>query len=429
MGVGGPGASAVTERSGHTARDLEVMAVREMVGLSTDPAHVRDVMSRQGDLPTEYGVPVTAEEVVEIQRRRHLGEAGARLAGRLTSIAGSTFAGSWLDARTSIWHFAFTAPIGSNEKALIAEALPPGTDVEIEIARHSMAAIRNLQDGLQTQASALDQMGIQVNGSSYLEREQELEILVSGPPDNAREILLSMFGSVAEVVRLTDSNAEDQLSRDRSTGPAYGGLFYNDGGPNPCTVGNARAESNSKPGQFYLVSAGHCSVVGRTAYFGRSGGSVLGGVVKSYDVGPTATTSCDCLLIGPLGSGRITDDALVDHNNVHNFSAAGRDEASYWIDRPVCVSGANSFEQRTASDPYGIICSRITSTQTRKQTQKGTYLIDLIRTASGETIPGDSGAPWGDGGNLLGIHQGIFDEDSVFSRASRIPGLNVTLRW
>lgn len=56
-------------------------------------------------------------------------------------------------------------------------------------------------------------------------------------------------------------------------------------------------------------------------------------------------------------------------------------------------------------------------------------MVSIVQTQTDATLGGDSGAPWGDGGNFLGIHFGLVSGYSSFSRTANVSQMNVTLMY
>lgn len=140
-------------------------------------------------------------------------------------------------------------------------------------------------------------------------------------------------------------------------------------------------------------------------------------------LGPVGgVTNCDCAIIGAIPLSKVTDAALVAGNMPYPYEATATNAASYFADRPVCVSGAQSATENGRDVECGIIANPNIGANLNGRTITTAVLTD-VRT----TLVGDSGAPWGAGRVYMGVHSGTSATGAVFSRSANLAQMNVTL--
>lgn len=399
-----------------------------MQGLSTDTGLIR-ALARDEGATMRFHTPVTGAEAKELDRRSAVADYGAKIVDREIAKADSTFAGGAMETSTGVLTLAYTEELSETKRSEVKATAPPGTTIEFVRGDRSLTDLLALQDRIHNLKGELARRGVRLSGSSIGQMEGTVRLYVdaSAGLDAAKRATGDALGvdTLPEVELVSDAGTEDQISRNLTSGRVYGGIWLSFDNGGDCTSSIANVESGSKPGQFYIVTAGHCSLVGDHAYMGANKETYLAGVVKNFDDG-YSTRNCDCLIIGPFSasSPRVSSNALVNNNAIHDYVAVGRNEASYFRGRTVCHSGAASFEYWGS-----ITCSTIYDTFARKTTARGTQLQNMILMDSTTTRGGDSGGPWGDGGNFLGVHQGALGPASIFSRSSYLTDLNVYTRW
>lgn len=421
-----------TAQATGTGPEAEHLAARARAGLATDPQEVSSNL-RLSRMNSRYiGIPVTVDEERGLQHR----DERAAAAGNVEQAylrEEAAYAAGWLDPQSGRLHFAFTQPPSADLLARLARDLP-GAEIVIEAMPHSLSELTSVHERILelVQAGSLPN----VHGGSILEMENVVEVAVTGPLPTARaqvEALIEpRYGALLRVVPST--GPRPQADRNRSSGPAYGGNRYTGG----CTIALTNAESRSRPGQFYMVSAGHCRSLGDSIRLGTStSGAPLGGVIKNFhqNIRSGGSTNCDCMLVGPLPDlGRRTTIVLINNDEPYQYTAIGRDysvngdDGSYFNNRGVCLSGAV-----TAEETNQVQCANIVSRTTFFDIDgngPGGQLFDLVSTSPMRTTGGDSGGPLGAGRNFLGIFYGGDTQNRpVFSKTSNLGGLNVDLRF
>jgi hypothetical protein len=185
-------------------------------------------------------------------------------------------------------------------------------------------------------------------------------------------------------------------SRNFTSGPLYGGewVAFNNG--IKCTIGHGYLTNAA--GQLSALTAGHCAPSGTGAHQGNSTGDpAIGSGMHDSQVVAGGTTDCDCGFVGPISSSQISHQTLVKNNSLYTFTATGIPYSG----ENECQSGAASYE----SNGGNIVCGQVIAINgaTPVGYQDGSFTLQNAIVWLGTSIQGDSGAPVGDGPNLMGF--------------------------
>jgi hypothetical protein len=198
----------------------------------------------------------------------------------------------------------------------------------------------------------------------------------------------------------TATTATAAPSRNFTSGPLYGGEWVTFGDGGSCTMGFGYLTNAA--GQLSALTAGHCAVNGSAAHQGDSTSDpAIGSGVHDNQVTAGGTTDCDCSFLGPISSSQISHQTLVKNNSLYTFTATG---IPYVADNE-CHSGAQSYE----SNGGNIVCGQVLSINAEVlsiNNPTGNFTLDNAIQWAGPTLAGDSGAPVGDGPNLMGFVSG-----------------------
>lgn len=396
------------------------MQLRELLRLPADTATVRDRGSRT-DTVLNYGIPMTRDEVETVSRH----DAASEVAGQLASgwrTSESTFAGQWTDD-DGIFHFAFTDEPSAAARRDLAR-MPSSARYSIERFPNALARLLSVQERVVNAQQNLRAQGVTVTGTALIESDNVLEIYVTREPEGAKEkIAKEVEASSGELRVVTDRGSEEQINRDRRSGSLYGGLFAHAENVGNCTVGFSFLRSNSDTNTF-MTTAGHCGPTGRNFIMGTGTSPVIAPIHNNALRGPSSPSKCDCLIVGAIPGAQITDDVLVDNDARFDYTILSN-TGSFGQGNVVYVSGAGTF----TSGLGRIISGKIISSSVTDTSSNGTPLSDLVMVDTGQTIGGDSGAPWGMGGTWMGVHRGLKDGRSIFSKSYNVLAFNVTARF
>jgi hypothetical protein len=402
--------------------------IRRLLGLDDSPEAIARARAAS-DQERRYHIAVRPGEARAVDERETTGRYGSVSAERLLREEPG-FGGAWIDFPNNTLHFAGVHPFAAAQRERLVREAPKGATVAFAESTTALQRLLLLQQRVLDSRGQLQAEGVTVTGTSA---PQPADVLTVYVPPSQLETAAGAFERVlgpddaALLAAVSDTGTGEELSRDRATGRIYGGLWLYIQGALNCTSGIANAQSVVTAADFFVISAGHCGPAGRWAYFCSSNNPSrvqIKTVFRNKYV-PGTQTSCDCMLIGPFTQSyaRLSSDALVNNNNVHDYQRGGTSE-DYLKGLPACISGAASVEK------YGsIYCLNIFDPFASKYTSSGVQLVDQVLMEGDATMNGDSGGPWGNGRAYLGIHHGDLGVASIWSKSSNLSTLNVRLRF
>jgi hypothetical protein len=357
----------------------------------------------------DLGTPLTPAESANVNGRRIL----STWAG-MVEAAGERqpgYAGEWIDQQAGgILRVAMAGSTAQTAYARLKGLLPTDAKVSYVKARYSLREITQVQDQLTSEISGRSSLGRHIVEAMVTLRYNAVTVALDpATPSGQVAQLSATYGSRVRIIRGAQGFVP-QLARDIPTGPIHGGIFVSTAIGN-CTFGYG--DFLNSAGQQYAVTAGHCS--GSNFYQGlnQSGPFVGGGHGDHYAHG--GTSNCDCQGVGPLAADKVATGVLVNNNALFHFThTASKAEQSDGT--PICISGAAEY------DTYGhILCGTVVSDQAAIPYQDGSgyTLTDATVTNIAGTLDGDSGAPFGNGGALIGFHSAISNKlgESALTKA------------
>lgn len=411
---------------------------RKANSFQSDSTYIDAVSCAPHIFPSNIGVPLTASESAEIERRTTTGEALHKIDQQEQIAAPDRYVGSWIDPLADgKATFAYVGGATAGDTARVASSLPPGTPTSFSSGLVARLRQLSVSSYIKANFAALWDSGIQIVGSYDDPRSGAVTIGLSSKSDSDAETrLLSAIGSGGVSVKSSapDTWVTTQDVRTQPTGRQYGGAYISSTSNNSeCT---SSPSASSPAGFFYTVTAGHC---GHPGYSWVQGNSLntnyplgTGQGNALYAATGTRTTDCDCQGIGPISASKQTSGTYVDNNALFKFtrSANGPD---YFVGRTLCFSGGTEYET------YGHdLCGHIVSVVGQfTETPNGVSVLvtNLIQTDFNTTLNGDSGGPYGDGTVWLGTHLGIgncsIGTCSTFSASVNVasnPNVNLTLQ-
>lgn len=408
----------LSERAGAAASDptpyqAYEMQIRGQFGFEDDLAYVAVVNSLPDTTDTDIGVPLTTAESAEMDARRALTPDMAQISDDETNDP--TFGGVWISqVGDGVINLNFTEQPSSELLAGLEASLPSGTPVNVSVVKTSLSSLQAVIGSIISNMNEWRAEGVDIQGAGTFVESNSDVISVTSNLATSSTLLLQALGndSGVTVVEAPVSSVL-QSSRNMDTGKAFGGEWTTDQAYD-CTIGYSDSHGNNVPTNTFLITAGHCDTPGNTWVQGLGTSPVLGeggdnGVYRNSSV-----TNCDCQTVGPLAEGVGSSDVLVNSNAEYHYTTLATN-SDYVTGRSVCVSGAHEYEQ------YGyILCGTITSINYVAADDNNVTLQNAIQTTITRTLPGDSGAPWGDGPTYMGVHFGIPGGYSTFSRSSYI---------
>ncbi|HWC82819.1 MAG TPA: hypothetical protein VG756_22940 [Pseudonocardiaceae bacterium] len=399
------------------------MSVRAAFGLNDQLSYVRQIDNATIPFVISdiIGISVTPAEQANLEHREIVGAVIPQIDSAEKHSA--SYAGAWIDqAAGGVVHIAFTTLPSPLAVTTLQNMFPSNSIVQIDAASVPLTRLLSLENSLAASTAVLRKHGVLVESTALDELANTVDVDVSSPLSQAYAVLNSQFGSSGLTVRETTPSlsvqegvAQPQAAgnRDIRTGPLYGGEYI-DNGFAACTAGYANSQGNVVKSNLFMITAGHCAppVNWRQGLNFDQGVDIGRGGDNGFYSG-NSTTNCDCQTIGVLPSGKPTTSVLVNNNAPYRFTQL---PVAYYSGEPTCISGASEY-----TNTGSIMCGTIMILEASAFVDPpGITVEQLIETTVTATGFGDSGAPWGNGGQLLGIHFGKLDGYSSFSRSTNI---------
>jgi hypothetical protein len=358
------------------------MQFRATSGLRADPAFVQSSLDTPTDFPiATYGVPLTAAESAEIDRRLAVQIAVDPVVEWAATL--QNFGGAYMDqADRGTPVFQIVGDTAAFSQAL-ADRLPAGVTARIESVANTRRSLVATKERIWADRASLRAAGIDVESASLDIRNNAVlvEIGAGQSTDASRTVAadLSGYGTVATT---PNAPAEHDACTSRSTCvPMKGGLKIVVTGHSAswCTSGfNVRMTGTTN---MRVLTAGHCLSLSPTGVKGAwsvNGSKFGNGTFSTWANGANADA-------GLISQAAITGaDNLLYGSGTSDIRTVGGwvVTASQNVGDSVCRSGAAS----------GWLCGHV-SLEDRTKDVDGKS-IDHQWVVDFDAIPGDSGAPY-----------------------------------
>lgn len=244
-----------------TPDQLRAAEFRESFGLPADATSVRIASSGDGYSSEEYGVPLSVNELKELERRAIL---QAQKGPAIDFAMGKPgFAGVYTDQRKAgEFAFRFTGDPSTYESEIRAR-LPREAAFRLERVDNSLAELTDLKEAIVSRWDELRADGVRVTRTSVDVTGNQVVVGVYEMTASKIEQLHERFGSTISVVDSALAVA-DACNSVHDCRPIKGGLHIEssyDGGD--CTSGFVSKRSDT--GGLVIVTAGHCIEVHETS--------------------------------------------------------------------------------------------------------------------------------------------------------------------
>lgn len=402
-------AEAATASSGEIALAASDSArlFRDQFGLRNETSFLIGIADAVNLDRDTYGVPLLASEVAELHRRDDLSQQINVVRRTLTPLG--TFGGGWIDNKAGgVLNIAIVGD-KNNIIPVIRRLLPDSVFAEANIVSRSMTEIEftSLPDVIM--ASSPASWGISYATTDVLTGRALVHVSHQAPPD-VESIIAERYNNVVDVIR-TDELIQAAEDRVRGTGPLYGGLRIqsaNRGGNLNCSVGYSNVRDSS--GQYLMLTAGHCGDNGDDFAMGVIGSSQSRYIGKGQrdKVVSGSSTTCDCMVVGPIPGGTGTNGWLLNNDVVERI--IGRHNAYDEYGNAVCHSGSSTMIQASVERSV-VQCGQVVNTggaAARIRAERGDDSVYYFNVSSmGEAamtcLGGDSGTTVGNRAKLFGI--------------------------
>ncbi len=362
--------------AGATSMSARAAQYRESFGLRSDAAYVQQSLTDAAAFPnTRFGVPLTATEGAEMQRRIDVQLAATPAAE--WAAAQPVFGGWYIDQLDGGTPVILVAgdPLAFGKG--FAQHLASPVSYRVAAVANSQQSLQALEDRIWSDRASLATADIDLQGVALDIRANAVRVEVTGLTDSAVAALKARYGAV-EAVENMPAEADTCSSRTNCP-PSKGGLQITDV-QNPayqCTLGfNAKLYSSGAP---LILTAGHCLTEGvQLGNDWSHAGTTLGhGLVSLW--GPT------------YDAGLITRGTTSGYQNLVYWQSTSD------IPEVVAIASLTGMPVGTqvcrSAFVSGYLCGQVTAIEQTKDVDG--RQVSHMWVENFDAIPGDSGAPVG----------------------------------
>jgi hypothetical protein len=367
-------------RASAASRALEF---RKMFGLNADASMVARAATDLSYSSTNYGVPLSHSEELELQRRARV-ELDTQAAATYAQ-AQPTYGGYYIDQLAhGIPVFLFTG----NERSMTAELaklLPHGSGLRVQHVDRTYADLQQIKGRIEASSDELIAAGIAINSIGLHISTNTVAVGVYGLTSAATSQLIGRFGDGLEVFEQSPANSD--ACDTNNCRPMKGGLsIFSVANGNECTSGfMVRRVQNG--GQLAILTAGHCVhndvINGDWKHNGVAFGDRKVDTWTNHSDGDVALIELKTSEVVPVAN----------QLYVFNGSAGFVKTVTTWISNlsqtqgsQVCAYGTNS------NNSACVTILHVDETHSSKLGNTSIW-IDHTNTFGLDMIPGDSGGP------------------------------------
>jgi hypothetical protein len=402
-------AHASKEEKQLSSKELnENIEFRKKFGFDTDRDYVEKVMSTEIYKGTKekYSVILTKYEADEMDKRVHLQKKETpKIKSYIKEhISSNERAGVYIDQiNGGSLKIGFTKPLSEYQKHIsnIKQMVTEPSRLKFFYAVYSEEELDRIHQKIMEDRESLKKEGIEIVGIATNVSENSVDVGVSILTNEIREHLKNKYG---ESIRVQEIAKVANESRSSYYFEMQGGLQLDISGGGYCS--SAGTVKNSS-GQYFTLTAAHCSNVGVSYY---QGGSYLG-VMSKTKYGSSADAGMISMAAARRGAYIYTFEPREYPIRFAQVVTADS-EGDF-----VCKAGA------TTDYTCGVIKDKGVTAWFNG------VMFSQMRTADYWSEPGDSGGSIDSGDNgLSGVHKGRYGSYAIYSHIHYVlQGLGVTL--
>lgn len=231
---------------------------RSNFGLNTDVAFVTQLMADPSAYDGSYGVALTPDELIDLQRRLEIQNQTGPV--KEYAAAQPTFAGSWRDQqRGGVFVVAFAGDAASH-RGTIEGLAPPGGVVEVVDVEYSWAELEETLEQVERERLALKDQGLWIRELGIDPRPKRVEVAVEQLSDQTVNELHARFGDAILVEQSGHPTLTGCSTRYNCIGPPVrAGIAAPTNAAIPCSLGFLVHRPGAPyPGVGWLT-VGHCA--------------------------------------------------------------------------------------------------------------------------------------------------------------------------
>lgn len=349
-------------------QDIEL---RKQLGLNLDEEFITSLHMEEinNDSIHLYGIPLTNEELLELQFREKVVEEALKIRNVLQSQYSDIYGGMYMDHENGgIVNFYIVNLTKNGERiSSLFNNFSHPERIKLINAKYSYKELLDYQE-------KLDQYWIENNlpikYTSLSERDNQIDVGILYEDRNILSTEKDILSNDKINIHLLDKHERTYESRQTYTRPLIGGLAIKregSGNPYDCTL----AFSVIKGSTYYIITAAHCGLYNST----WSQGNVEIGQLSARSYGPNSDAAAIRISSGNQ-SGYLYGTTGGQQNRFSQLESTNNDEYEGQI---VCMSGATTDV---------ISCGTL-----YKRNHTDFHGFQRMRLATYSSMPGDSGAP------------------------------------
>lgn len=387
-----PSASTTATQAEQSHELTESLKFRETFGLRSDAGYVLSLVTDASLPRAEWGVPLTDQELNEMDRRRSISEALDDLYAYIGSTE-DTFGGLFIDqAAGGVVDVAFTKDPESHHSALI-KLLPPDTALRSRVVDHTWRELQQLQDVVNGDGSWHASIGTIVFSTSPIPQLNQIEVGVSDDSADIKAEFAKRYGNAVVAVPSGAAEFTACSSRESCAGPSFRGGVKITGPSYPCS----NAFFVYQNGVVRYMTAGHCASIG--SVYTHPG--LPGGMSTVKDNSYADNTTADAATVGNVTGTWNNDWIYRTSTTVWDIDTY---DTGIGVGDPVCLSGYRAAATRCGT----ILTTSVDVCVASCATSNPFMLLDQIK-ASYTWYFGDSGGAVHNGSMAMGIQSACID--------------------
>lgn len=374
-----------------------IQQFRETAGFPASRSFVERSLTDPSFSDVDFGVPLTAAEVSEVQRRIDLQEAVDPVFIHFDSLDGS--AGTFMDQPAGGIPTFVTTRDATEMREILAGVMPAGVEFRVVRVEFSRDDLEMVKRQINSDRLLLRDFGVDVRSAALSIRSNSVLVGVRDLDDGGRALLRARYGSIIatreEPTRQLDHSAYPHDCESRVTCPPLKGgikIYRTSNTSAICTAGFiVKLQGTST---LRVLTAGHCIEL--------NGGLGVGWSHHGTQFGTAQTET--------WGSGSNADAGLI------SVAVAGNDNLFYASDFDDIrgVTGTQPYAEQDEGDyvcrgakTTGYMCGYIENEDVDRDVDG--KLIEHQWEVDFDASPGDSGAPYFIGYEAYGIHSDSTD--------------------
>jgi hypothetical protein len=384
------GAAAAADAK-DTTLYAQAFAFRESHGFLGDPSLVLSTLSDPAYSTEMWGVPLSVDEIAELERRLEVRRAIAPAFAMADTLPDS--AGQYVDQLRGGMPVLLTTGTAANLQQKLNELKLDGLKYDIRQVDWTLAQLTELHGQIVADWSVLRDLGIELQTVGIDVRANSVGVGVAAGVDAAARLVLERYGSHVSVYEEPIAAGGDACNSRADCLPIKGGIrMYRSGYANAPTCTTGMLVRKYLTSNLYVLTAGHCVELNGGIGIRWKHHTTIWGTARYETWATGADADAGLIQIDsedyPASKWEFFGVSKFDIRHFNDFEAGG----TQYVGDQVCRSGAAS----------GYDCGLIDLTNVTRDVDG--RAIDHQWQVDFDACPGDSGGPYYIQFTIYGIH-------------------------